>query len=262
MYVCIYIYIYTLVGSELAYARSPEPSSGAEHTDRRLEVTKDVTYPATRRVFGKIKLLCEIWLKPCGSDEVRIGTPVLLAAPPRPVPNARCGLLAGVKVPSMDSAAPPRAVRPPAAPRPGPGPGGPGAGGQDLLMRLRERRVPPGELDEVVSSLRASGKLANPKASTIVIGAYGRQGRWRDAGGILGELRSRRQEPGVITYNAALSACARAGEWPAALHLLEEMRAARQAPDVISCSAAIPQTILSYNMRYYIYIYTHIHINI
>jgi pentatricopeptide repeat domain-containing protein 1 len=51
---------------------------------------------------------------------------------------------------------------------------------------------------------------------------------------LLEEMQAKGVEPGVTTYNAAISASEKGGQWKNALQLLEEMQAKGLEPGVIT----------------------------
>ena len=108
-----------------------------------------------------------------------------------------------------------------------------------VWSRLRDRSLRAPELDGIVDALRGSGGLSNVKLCTMVISAYSRQQRWRDALCLLSEMQGKRLDPNVITFNAAISACEKGAEWQQAASLLDVMRLEGLEPDVISYSAAM-----------------------
>ena len=58
--------------------------------------------------------------------------------------------------------------------------------------------------------------------------------QWEQALRLLLEMRSSRLEPNVMSYNSAISACSKGQQWEQALNLLPETRSSQLEPDVIS----------------------------
>ena len=52
-------------------------------------------------------------------------------------------------------------------------------------------------------------------------------------------MRLRRLEPDVITFNAAMSACEKTTQWLQALGMFADMRLRHVDSDVVACNAAI-----------------------
>merc|ERR1712060_992000 len=71
------------------------------------------------------------------------------------------------------------------------------------------------------------------------ISACDKGARSHEALGMFLDMRLRRLEPDVITYNAAIGACANGARWRDALGMFSDMRFRRLEQDVITYSAAI-----------------------
>ncbi|CAE8585905.1 unnamed protein product [Polarella glacialis] len=75
---------------------------------------------------------------------------------------------------------------------------------------------------------------------TAFVGSrLGRQTRWQESIALLDSIQSVSLEPGVVSYNAAITACGRGKQWEKALDIMTTMRQRGVPPEVVTFTAAI-----------------------
>lgn len=92
---------------------------------------------------------------------------------------------------------------------------------------------------DVDAFLKVESWYGRERACTLAIKQLGSERRADEALEVLHSMRSRKAEPNVIHYNAAISSCAKAAKYTTALELLSLMEKRGVTPDVITYSSCI-----------------------
>ncbi|CAM9742473.1 unnamed protein product, partial [Discosporangium mesarthrocarpum] len=82
----------------------------------------------------------------------------------------------------------------------------------------------------------------NAIVCSVAVGALGKLGKWREALGVLQDMRGTDTGddwPDAFVYSAAIDACGKAGKPVEAVRLLEEMPSKNLLPDEVCYGAAI-----------------------
>ena len=68
----------------------------------------------------------------------------------------------------------------------------------------------------------------------LVLGAYQRAGKWKEAMETYVQLREAGLEANDITFSSLISVCEKGGQWKQALQLFNDMKALGVQPDTVT----------------------------
>lgn len=101
------------------------------------------------------------------------------------------------------------------------------------LQLLHERHV------ALADSVPSAVGLTHAREFTTIMKDFKKSSLWRQALGMMADMRKQVVQVNVITYSVAISACEKGAQWQSALNLLREMELCSVDANVITYNAAI-----------------------